>query len=163
MNTDYNDIIKAAAEGGKKPLWYQEKGVPRFAPFSPDLVSDIYADEAALVEIKCQSCSTSFDVAFTSSSISQIINALKKDSDEDVIQIMRGSYIAIAIEMGLIDYGDPPNTACCTAGPTMSSVPVRVKEYWSRHDKKYTENGIVKNIAEYCRWKRNPRYEIVFP
>ena len=31
-----------------------------------------------------------------------------------------------------LHYGDPPNSQCCAAGPTMNSEPHRVVEFWKR-------------------------------
>lgn len=120
MNCDYADIRSRIP---LPPQWFDESAVPRYAAFAPHEVSNIYAREAALVLIGCQSCQTTFNVAFSRSSM------------DDVRDHMRGRparLLADIIRAGEIHYGDPPNVGCCPAGPTMNSDPLRVLEYWRR-------------------------------
>ena len=59
MFQPYRDILERCGE----PLWYDEGGVPRYAPFHPTLCSDIYATSAILVQVACQNCRETFYVA----------------------------------------------------------------------------------------------------
>jgi len=136
MNCDYEDIRSRIPE---QPKWFDEEGVPRYCDFSPCKVANIYADEVALAGITCQGCGTRFKVAFSRSRNSAM-----------VAQVMGHTWVppslADQIRSKEIHYGDPPNTGCCPAGPTMNSEPRRVLEYWQR------EAGID--------WKRDPSLEI---
>jgi hypothetical protein len=111
----YEDIRSRIAE---PPRWWDEDGVPRYCAFGPDEVSDIYADEAMLFEIACQSCKTLFLVAGSRGAMGRFHND-------------RGS-LADEIRRGTIHYGDPPNVGCCPAGATMNCDDLRVVEYWQR-------------------------------
>lgn len=108
MKADYMDIRSKVAGD---PTWWDENGVPRYCPFGPHHVADIYCDEAALVEVACQSCGHRFCVALTRG---------------------RRHNLADQIRLRQAEYGDPPNTGCCAAGATMNSVALRVLEYWCR-------------------------------
>ena len=116
-----------------KPLWWDEAGCPRYAPFRPDLCSNIYATEAALVEIACQLCGARFLVAFTSNGIQAYENGGRTLADE--------------IRSGVLGYGDPPMHKECCAGYTVTSDAVRVMEYW--HQERLT-------------WLRQPELEKLF-
>lgn len=140
MNPSYHDITSRIAEA---PGWWQEGGVPRYGTFTPDGTASIYATEAALVEIACQACGTRFNVAFQA----------------DKMDIYAGKGIADSIRDGSLHYGDPPNTGCCPSGPTMSSEPVRVVEYWSKDHARYVEKGVVTDYRKYSEWVRDPLLE----
>ena len=105
----YPDIVSKLGQ----PLWYDEAGCPRYAPFKPRLCNNIYAHEAALVEIACQECGQRFQVAISRDSL-------------DTWRI----WASIATDQSL-HYGDPP---CfdCVAGATMNCIDLRVLEYWYR-------------------------------
>jgi hypothetical protein len=109
MNHDYVDIRSRIAED---PSWWDEFAVPRYGPFTPESLADIYARECALVLIRCQACSREFRVAMS-------------------VSHQPTGFLANEILQGVVFYGDPPNVDCCVAGPTMSSIPVRVLEYWA--------------------------------
>lgn len=120
MHQHYGDILRRIAE---PPLWFDESAVPRFDPFAPNRVANIYAQEAALVWIACQGCGKRFEVAFT--------NIAASDPLPDGTQC-DGAHPMIRdhIRAGTLHYGDPPNMECCAAGASMNSVPRRVLEYW---------------------------------
>ena len=109
MRESYDDI-RSLIE--RKPLWFDEHGVPRYVPFGPRLCANIYADEAVLAEVACQACGRLFHVAHSTD--------------------RRRGKIADLIRARELEYGDPPNVGCCLAGATMNSVPHRVIEYWAR-------------------------------
>lgn len=120
MHHDYKDIRDRIDE---PPLWFDECAVPRYNRFKTGELSNIYANEAALVEIACQSCGAKFHVAFSRSSM------------DDVIAHRNGrepKTLAASIKEKTIHYGDPPNVDCCAAGATMNSEPLKVLEYWRR-------------------------------
>jgi hypothetical protein len=120
MNHNYDDIRSRIQE---PPKWFDECAVPRYSDFAPHEVSDIYAHEAALVLIACQSCGQRFKVAFsrpTNGGLAAILSGKKSPT------------LAERIKDKSLHYGDPPNVGCCPAGPTMNSDPILVLEYWSR-------------------------------
>ena len=129
MNTDYFDIRSRIPE---PPKWYDEHAVPRYCECAPNKVANIYVDEAALVLIKCQACSTPFEVVFSRG----------REGGWNVTSMLYEQ-----IEKKGLEYLDPPNIGCCASGPTMTSDSVRVLQYWSRL------NGALE-------WKRDPRFEI---
>ncbi|MFS8038076.1 hypothetical protein ACI7BZ_14150 [Xanthobacter sp. AM11] len=143
MKGSYDDIMSRITD---PILWYDEHGVPRYAPFAPDLKSDIYADEAALVEVVCQACRRAFLVCCS--------RAEAQDRRPiPVAEAIRANDDAL--------YGDPPchtteieartGMGGCRAGETMTAIGVRVVEYWGR------------NLAKPgSGWARDPALEVTF-
>ena len=109
MHNCYRDLYERIPEA---PLWFDEVGAPRYVPFSPLHAWNIYAREAVLMDIECQACGHAFSVCMTWSSEAPLS-------------------LAAAVREARIHYGDPPNVNCCDAGPTMNSVPKRVREFWN--------------------------------
>ena len=126
MKHDYHDIVGKLGA----PLWWDENGTPRYLPFHPDMTPNIYSRETCLMQIRCQECGTLFDVQLSSS-------------------IIHHTRLAEMAADHRLHYGDPPNSAHgtteCAAGPTMNSIPVRVKEFW------------VRNRLD---WERKPELEV---
>lgn len=109
MKHHYKDLTDKLGE----PKWWDEVGVPRYCEFNPGENANIYADEVALVLIRCQNCGHEFKVCMSS----------KKYFETPLHEeIMDHS----------LSYGDPPNFGCCPAGPTMTSDNVKVLEFWYR-------------------------------
>ena len=110
MKAIYEDILALSAT---PPIWYDENGTPRYAPHSPDLCPDIYANMVGLVSIECQSCQRLFQVQ---------VSARRRGPDYRQTQ----------------EYGDPPHHeddgkgGLCAAGVTMTAIPVTVLECWER-------------------------------
>ena len=115
MKNSYKDITDVAAYLGSTPYWYDENGVPRFAPFHPKMLPSIYAREAVLYRIHCQGCGKPFDVAEGEDGWTSAATPLSRRIEEQTLH-----------------YGDPPNAGCCASGPTMNSEPKHVIEYWHR-------------------------------
>lgn len=112
MHIYYHDILKRIPEA---PRWWLN-GVPRFDAFTPhDL--NVYAREALLVHVRCQGCETDFHIGIFDPAIAQA-----------------RSFRARLTSHRTIGIGDPPNSACCPAGPTMSVDEVAVLEFWERSD-----------------------------
>ena len=120
-----------------KPGWWDENGVPRFAPHHPSLCPDIYAIEVALVLIGCQSCGHEYPVQMSWSMAGEIMKSARymrdmpgRPSQEELMK----SSLSAAVVAGTIHYGDPP---CfhdgCTTGATMNCDDLRVLEFWSRN------------------------------
>jgi hypothetical protein len=132
MHNAYQDIRTRISE---PPLWWDEYAVPRYVPFTPREVGNIYAREVVLLEIACQACSTRYHVAM---SFDMIQHALGRAS------------LADRINDGSIHYGDPPNAcpAPCLAGASMNCFDLRVVEFWRR---------------ERLDWIRDPALERVLP
>ena len=125
MLAAYNDILDLT---DKTPIWWDECGVPRFVSFLPELVNDIYANEAALVLISCQNCNAKFKVAFSCNAFANIQH--KKASPIIVLPIKT------FIENKTLHYGDPPrhhNEGYCI-GTTMNCNDIKVLEYWHKFD-----------------------------
>jgi len=115
MKQEYRDITSRMR---KPPLWWDEEGVPRYEPFRPDLCNNIYAEQAALLEIACQRCGRTFLVART-------------DDSPLGVRLHR------AIRDHSIGYGDPPYDPACPAGNTMSSDTLCVMQFWCRKGLKW--------------------------
>jgi hypothetical protein len=145
MHQNYYDIRDRIVE---KPTWFDEHSVPRYLDFSPDRVANIYADRVALVLISCQQCGHKFKVAFSESDTQRWKeNHSKGPKGHLYTQI---EYLKINIETRALSYKDPPNIACCPAGPTMTSLSLEVLEFWERNlvpGKSYV-------------WVRNHEYEV---
>ena len=112
MKHHFNDITSVMG----RPKWWDENGYPRYVKFHPSETTDIYAAEAVLMEVGCQSCGMLFNVAIT--------RTWWNHSND----------LAAHIKEHRLVYGDPPNYGCCPAGPTMGSDSIRVLEYWSREN-----------------------------
>ena len=121
MNQEYHDITSRLGPA----LWHDECGVPRYDPFAPGMCNNIYANEAALLEIACQDCGQRFRVAMST---------------------LRWGWrtgIARAIAERMIHYGDPPRHGC--VGDTMNCDDIRVLEYW--HSGGDTGHGWVRDAS----------------
>lgn len=131
MKPDYGDITERLGP----PLWWDDHGAPRYAPFHP-FYCDVYAHTVALMEIKCQQCGQRFIVAVSADDLTRhrFENLYPTPQDE-----------------GPFDYGDPPRHGDfenCPAGDTMSSIPIRILEFWE--------------VNENHMWQRKHEYEIEF-
>jgi|WetSurMetagenome_2_1015567.scaffolds.fasta_scaffold918390_1 hypothetical protein len=122
MHTNYHDIL---ALTDKDPLWFDECAVPRFLPFEPSLLSNIYVSQAVLLEIRCQACGHPFLVALS-----------WRDFD------LRSARATGEPLLDSLAYGDPPNIGCCSSGPSMTSESVRIVEYWVRKDYQWTQCSV---------------------
>ena len=107
MYAHYDDIL---ALTDKEPSWW-DSGVPRYRAYSPAAISDIYARETALAEVRDQDTGKPFEV--------------------DVHSREPGS-LRKGIAAGRLPIGDPPNDGSSHAGASMTAFQVRVIEYWSR-------------------------------
>jgi hypothetical protein len=114
VNHHYSDITSRIDAA---PQWWDENGAPRYCPFGPEHTANIYAREALLLAIQCQDCGCGFSVAMSWSWWPGHETSLRELVEKDAIH-----------------YGDPPNTGCCPAGPTMNSIPKRVLQFWEQHD-----------------------------
>lgn len=139
MHASYSDITSRLGQ----PIWYDENGTPRYAPFEPELLPDIYATEAVLYEIACASCGNRFLVADSWS------------VGRDILRRIPVGSLRRAVEEGGLHYGDPPyhhsgngvGTWVC-GGATMNCDDLRVVEFWDHSDGS---------------WKRVHQLEIVLP
>lgn len=141
----YGDIVDRIDE---TPRWWDEHGVPRFCCFGPDHLANIYAREAVLLRIECQGCGTPFLVALSRSDLGRYgwtPDADYETTGKGTFGPLPGATLAERIEADEIHYGDPPNTGCCPAGPTMNSIPREVVEYW--------------RAERACVWERRPELE----
>lgn len=65
MKARYDDITAKAGE----PLWWDEHGTPRYAPFEPALCADPNAQQAAHLKVACVICRRDCSVAVSSSNL----------------------------------------------------------------------------------------------
>lgn len=115
------------------PDWYDENGTPRYCEFSPAQTAHIYASEAVLLEIACQNCGKLFNVCMS----------------WDILAFCMGRpSLSDRVRNGTIHYGDPPNSGCCPAGPTMNSEPIRCLQFWTKDE----STG---------KWHRDSKLEII--
>lgn len=142
MNQHYPDLIDKLGE----PLWWDERGVPRYLPFHPSLCNDIYAKEAVLFRICCQTCGREFNVADTWSEMDMVMNP-------------HAVSLRNRVDDRSLHYGDPPNIGCCEAGPTMNCEDLDVLEFWQRHEAQYICNGHITD-DRYFNWARLPELEV---
>lgn len=113
MHNCYSDIYALAdAAGGQEPQWWDENGVPRFAPFDRSLRPNIYADWIALVRIGCAACGQEF-----------------------LVEMSGDAAFGPPPEPETLHYGDPPwhhdqyGHPC--AGNTMTCDDLGVVEFWT--------------------------------
>lgn len=112
MQRKYHDIIRNVSH---HPLWWFE-GIPRYGPFSPDIVGTF---EAALVHTECRECGTRYDVAVCTQP--PFYHPLRY----------------VLAYTNSLNVGDPPFAcqefgATCGPGFSMSSVEIRILEFWTR-------------------------------
>lgn len=142
MRVSYRDIINRAGP----PDWWGPGGVPRYGDFDPSEI-DIYARQAVLYEIACQSCRRRFQVAESWSLHDQMrANLIREGLGGTPVTVDHSIRGSLEAGQGL-NYGDPPNVDCCPAGATMSSLFVRVLEYHER-----ASTGL---------WERRPDIELL--
>ncbi len=148
MHHDYSDITGLT---DATPKWHDENGVPRYCDFHPDHMANIYASEAVLAAIECQRCKAEFRVAF--SELNQ------KHNLWDERQKMRIAFLSDLILDRTLHYGDPPNTRCCDAGPSMNSIPISVIEYWVKPYIRQ-ERGTPIRDPSLLNWTRDRYFEL---
>lgn len=138
MKGSYDDILSRIME---PPGWFDEHGVPRWSKFAPGEQSNIYASQVVLMLIECQACAMMFRVCLSWHRLDAVFHGRAYESN-----------LAADVRGKTIHYGDPPNTGCCAAGPTMNSLPRRVLEFWQFGD----EDG-TGGLRE---WHRRPELEV---
>lgn len=106
MHHDYPDLRILAR--GAPPVWYDENGTPRWAPFNRFLCPNIYASWVVLLMIRCQHCDQLFFVQ------------------------MSGHWLTPLSENGArnLHYGDPPAHYC--TGDSMNCDDMMVVEVWRK-------------------------------
>lgn len=152
LRQDYASILRRYSfQIPEPPKWFDLTSVPRYCDFAPNKIANIYAKECALMEIECQSCRTKFLVAIDTRLARSQISGVQGDTE-----------LADLIRSEKIHYGDPPNIRCCPAGPSMNSIPIRVLEYWHRHQKTLARPGSsLRHISpDALHWQRDPGLEI---
>jgi hypothetical protein len=114
MKAEFKDIL---ALTDRKPIWYDEKGVPRYSEFSPNDVNDPYANEVALLRIECQDCGQQFLAAIVYDRV---------DQNQGPKHRLVGNTA--------VSYGDPPwhnyPSDCECTGNMMTSFTKEILEVW---------------------------------
>jgi len=104
MRRSYQDILSRIKD---PPLWYDQDGTPRYAPFSFELCPDIYSHHVGLFRVCCQLCHKEFLVEMHANIFDH----------------------RIAAPPAKWHYGDPP-IHDCPAGNTMNCNDLAVVEFW---------------------------------
>ena len=117
-----------------EPCWFDQSGVPRYAPFVFRLLG-VYDHVAVLVEVECQSCGKRLLVG--------------EGRPEHCVHFDHGEALIVkqsleALAKGFV-FGDPPRHDCPGAGETMGCIERRIVEAWERAD---------------LQWVRRPEHEI---
>lgn len=123
----YSDIRERLGE----PLWHDEHGVPRYAPFHPSLLG-VYDDRAALFEVMCQSCGRIFPCAAGTTRLWPIMAG--KGTEEETLD---------ATLRRIIGWGDAPwhtheGGGQC-AGTTMATTIAGIVSVWEKIDHEWQQ------------------------
>lgn len=126
MFPSYQDIIEAAAP--RKPLWWDMNGVPRFAPFRPQLLG-VYDTFAILVAVRCSDphCQAGMLVGCGSQSTTVTASGVEQHTLESMVA-------------GFV-YGDAPRHDCTGWGETSAVDELVVIEAWERHDTEWVRRA----------------------
>lgn len=145
MKPTYSDIVTRIEED---PTWFDENGAPRYGKFTPDQMSNIYADEVVLLEIACQSCRKRFLVEMNFSRSHAMMQVARQAIDAkldandlfDKIKSFSDEVKSWSEQLKLVEskehlyvplhYGDPPNHGC--TGDTMNCYDLKIVEFWVR-------------------------------
>jgi hypothetical protein len=139
MHARYDDITSRIA---MRPVWYDENRVPRYSTFSPEDCANIFASECALIEIVCQECLRTFFVCETRRGLEQTVAERIRENVTNIYGIC-----GEPPRHGVRDTKEITSRYDCLAGDTMSSMAIRVVEYWKRPQ---------------LEWIRDPSLEIAF-
>lgn len=145
MLPDYDDIREAVGRD-RPPLWFDGGGVPRYAPFTTQMLG-VYDDFALLVRIECQSCQQRFLVGTGWTRFS-----LRRDPVEEwTLEALAERY----------HYGDPPIHGC--VGDTMNCVDLEIMEAWEKvgeTEERESPTGSKYNVYTVLpEWTRRPDLE----
>jgi len=126
MFPKYRDILELADRVGIEPVWWDEHGVPRFAPFDPTALG-VYDRFAVLGEVMCAACGKYMRVGIGRPKNSFTYGRLSRYDMGTMKELIKA-------------WGDPPRHddqriglrghGC--AGETMVCDPVRVVGTWER-------------------------------
>jgi hypothetical protein len=141
MLNSYQDIRKRIPD---PPLWFDENGTPRYDEFHPSQLPNIYAKEAVLYEIGCQSCDKRFLVATCEHRL-----AMAKFMDLYGLATTE-TWISSSLrnDGGSLHYGDPPAHDC--VGDTMNCLDFKVVQFWRRDPR---------TLSDWVNWVRVPELE----
>jgi hypothetical protein len=130
MLPDRRDITSRISDPIK---WWDEDGCPRYNNFHPDMLANIYAREAALLDIQCQACEKHFLVAMSQDypsigwePVDKTIYERRPIPLEVACSFKVGPKMAERIDY--LHYGDPPIHGC--VGDTMNCEDKRVVQFW---------------------------------
>jgi hypothetical protein len=119
MWPDYQDIREAA--GALEPQWFDGNGVPRYAPFRPEMLG-VYDKLALLMQIQCQGCGWTTLVG----------------DGWSQYELVRGTASPVEHTLkGLAQswsYGDMPRHNRSCAGETMTCTPLAIVQAWEQQD-----------------------------
>jgi hypothetical protein len=126
-----------------EPLWHDQHGVPRYAPFEPDLLG-IYDRWACLFVVKCQACERAFDCAVGWDFLSYA--ATSRATDDELQEMVNRQHDPHYVLPKFVSWGDAPwhdmDNQC--AGTTMTTDIIRIKEVWHK----------VRTESQLAEWQR---------
>jgi len=137
MNANYSDIRSRISA---PPVWFDANGVPRYEPFHPRMLPNIYADEAVLYETACQACERRFLVAESTDMHERVRYEQSKPEPRDArLSDSRISRLIFESWADGVFYGDPPShmphgngnpgkSGCI--GESMTTVDNRLIVFW---------------------------------
>lgn len=115
MKQNYQELL----QHNVPPDWWDENGCPRYVLFNPKYCNP-YANEAALLDVECQSCRALFVVGVSSDSQTH-------SQRSTLSQMIFAKYPFI--------YGDPPYvTYCCDVGQNQCTRTIRVVQFWQKYE-----------------------------
>lgn len=119
MKPLYSDILERLGD----PLWWDQRGVPRYEPFHPSMIGTD-AEVVMPATIQCQFCKHPFRVA---------IEVDRWDHPRIVASALTQWRMTEALQSDCVGYEDPPRllTPCCEAGATATSELVEIHEIWA--------------------------------
>lgn len=133
----YKDLRDRLGE----PLWHDANGVPRYAPFHPNLLG-IYDNWAVLFCVRCQACRRDFSCAVGRDSIRLVTEKrIEFQEQNNPFQVLTQ----------IVGWGDAPwhdDERQC-AGTTMSSTVVGILEVWHREKCDWNRIEIEKSLAAF--------------
>lgn len=113
MKTSYQDVLDATSTD---PYWWDADGVPRFQPFSPDMLG-FYDNLAVLVAVECVGCGVVFHVG---ASFQKFALFLGGTVHRDVESLAKNFV-----------YGEPPRHGC--RGDDQFANELAVLEAWEKY------------------------------
>lgn len=140
----YRDLREKLGE----PLWHDAEGVPRYAPFEPNLLG-IYDEWACLFVVRCQGCSRDFHCAAGWTITNGLMHLTAEQSKE---RFDKKDDAATVLPL-FVGWGDAPwhgyngDDGQCS-GTTMSTEIMDVREIWHRVNYKWEPVEVTRALRD---------------